>query len=47
MPHPDRQEGFYYIVDRWKDMSSPVAENFYPGRGGSVLHQLEAIANPP
>jgi fatty-acyl-CoA synthase len=38
------QEGFYYIVDRWKDMYISGGENVYPAEVESVLHQLNAIA---
>jgi fatty-acyl-CoA synthase len=37
-------EGFYYIVDRWKDMYISGGENVYPAEVESVLHQLGAIA---
>jgi fatty-acyl-CoA synthase len=37
-------EGFYYIVDRWKDMYISGGENVYPAEVESVLHQLTAIA---
>jgi fatty-acyl-CoA synthase len=37
-------EGFYYIVDRWKDMYISGGENVYPAEVESVLHQLIAIA---
>jgi len=38
------EEGFYYIVDRWKDMYISGGENVYPAEVESVLHQLEAVA---
>lgn len=38
------EEGFYYIVDRWKDMYISGGENVYPAEVESVLHQLNAIA---
>src|SRR5712675_712278 len=38
------QEGFYYIVDRWKDMYISGGENVYPAEVENVLHQLTAIA---
>ena len=38
------EEGFYYIVDRWKDMYISGGENVYPAEVESVLHQLPAIA---
>jgi fatty-acyl-CoA synthase len=37
-------EGFYTIVDRWKDMYISGGENVYPAEVESVLHQLTAIA---
>jgi fatty-acyl-CoA synthase len=37
-------EGFYYIVDRWKDMYISGGENVYPAEVENVLHQLGAIA---
>ena len=38
------EEGFYYIVDRWKDMYISGGENVYPAEVENVLHQLNAIA---
>jgi fatty-acyl-CoA synthase len=38
------EEGFYTIVDRWKDMYISGGENVYPAEVESVLHQLDAIA---
>jgi fatty-acyl-CoA synthase len=38
------EEGFYYIVDRWKDMYISGGENVYPAEVENVLHQLTAIA---
>jgi fatty-acyl-CoA synthase len=38
------EEGFYYIVDRWKDMYISGGENVYPAEVENVLHQLEPIA---
>jgi len=38
------EDGFYYIVDRWKDMYISGGENVYPAEVESVLHQIEAIA---
>lgn len=37
-------EGFYYIVDRWKDMYISGGENVYPAEVENVLHQLGAVA---
>ncbi|QWG23847.1 long-chain fatty acid--CoA ligase [Bradyrhizobium sediminis] len=37
-------EGFYYIVDRWKDMYISGGENVYPAEVENVLHQLTPIA---
>ena len=44
MPRAIDEEGFYYIVDRWKDMYISGGENVYPAEVESVLHQLAAIA---
>jgi fatty-acyl-CoA synthase len=38
------EEGFYYIVDRWKDMYISGGENVYPAEVENVLHQLTAVA---
>ncbi|MGY8663599.1 long-chain fatty acid--CoA ligase [Bradyrhizobium sp. UFLA05-109] len=38
------EEGFYYIVDRWKDMYISGGENVYPAEVENVLHQIAAIA---
>ena len=38
------EDGYYYIVDRWKDMYISGGENVYPAEVESVLHQLTAIA---
>ncbi|MGO4716114.1 acyl-CoA synthetase [Bradyrhizobium sp. 2TAF24] len=38
------EEGFYYIVDRWKDMYISGGENVYPAEVEDVLYQLPAIA---
>jgi fatty-acyl-CoA synthase len=38
------EEGFYYIVDRWRDMYISGGENVYPAEVENVLHQLVAIA---
>ncbi len=36
-------DGFYYIVDRWKDMYISGGENVYPAEVESVIFQLEAV----
>ncbi|WP_315832443.1 long-chain fatty acid--CoA ligase [Bradyrhizobium prioriisuperbiae] len=36
-------EGFYYIVDRWKDMYISGGENVYPAEVENVLYQMPAI----
>jgi len=38
------EDGFYYIVDRWKDMYISGGENVYPAEVENVLHQIAAIA---
>ena len=37
-------EGFYYIVDRWKDMYISGGENVYPAEVENVLYQIPGIA---
>ncbi|WP_428538472.1 acyl-CoA synthetase [Rhodopila sp.] len=37
-------EGFYFIVDRWKDMYISGGENVYPAEVENVLYQHDAIA---
>ena len=37
-------EGFYFIVDRWKDMYISGGENVYPAEVENVLYQHESIA---
>jgi fatty-acyl-CoA synthase len=37
-------EGFIYIVDRWKDMYISGGENVYPAEVENVLYQLPAVA---
>ena len=38
------EEGFLYIVDRWKDMYISGGENVYPAEVENVLYQLPEIA---
>ncbi len=38
-------EGFIYIVDRWKDMYISGGENVYPAEVENVLFQLPAVAD--
>ncbi|MFK7913341.1 MAG: long-chain fatty acid--CoA ligase [Pseudomonadales bacterium] len=38
------EEGFVYIVDRWKDMYISGGENVYPAEIENVLYQLPAVA---
>jgi fatty-acyl-CoA synthase len=38
------EEGYYFIVDRWKDMYISGGENVYPAEVENVLYQHEAIA---
>ena len=40
------EEGFYYIVDRWKDMYISGGENVYPAEVESVLHQSPRSRRP-
>ncbi|MCY3982243.1 MAG: long-chain fatty acid--CoA ligase [Alphaproteobacteria bacterium] len=37
-------EGYYYIVDRWKDMYISGGENVYPAEVENVLYRLDGIA---
>jgi acyl-CoA synthetase (AMP-forming)/AMP-acid ligase II len=37
-------EGFFYIVDRWKDMYISGGENVYPAEIENVLYQLPQVA---
>ena len=37
-------EGFIYIVDRWKDMYISGGENVYPAEVENVLYQLDEVA---
>ncbi len=38
------EEGFYYIVDRWKDMFISGGENVYPAEVESVIYHHPAVA---
>ena len=38
------QDGYYYIVDRWKDMFISGGENVYPAEVENVIYQHPAIA---
>ncbi len=38
-------EGYYYIVDRWKDMFISGGENVYPAEVENALFEIEAIAD--
>ncbi len=38
------EDGYYYIVDRWKDMYISGGENVYPAEVENVLYRLEGIA---
>jgi len=38
------EDGYYYIVDRWKDMYISGGENVYPAEIENVLYQMEGIA---
>jgi fatty-acyl-CoA synthase len=38
------EEGFFYIVDRWKDMYISGGENVYPAEVENVLYQLPQVA---
>lgn len=38
------EEGFIYIVDRWKDMYISGGENVYPAEVESVIYQLPQVA---
>lgn len=38
-------EGYLYIVDRWKDMYISGGENVYPAEVENVLHRLDGVAD--
>ncbi len=38
------EDGYYYIVDRWKDMFISGGENVYPAEVENVLYQLSQVA---
>ena len=38
------EDGFYYIVDRWKDMFISGGENVYPAEVENVIYQHPAVA---
>jgi fatty-acyl-CoA synthase len=38
------EEGYYYIVDRWKDMFISGGENVYPAEVENVIYQHTAVA---
>ena len=37
------EEGYYYVVDRWKDMYISGGENVYPAEVESVIYQIPQI----
>ena len=45
MPRGIDDEGFVYIVDRWKDMYISGGENVYPAEVENVLFQLPQVAD--
>ncbi|MEW5960611.1 MAG: hypothetical protein AB1801_23050, partial [Chloroflexota bacterium] len=38
------EEGFYYIVDRWKDMFISGGENVYPAEVENAIYEHPAVA---
>ncbi len=38
------EDGYYYLVDRWKDMYISGGENVYPAEVENVIYQMEEVA---
>ena len=38
------EEGYFYVVDRWKDMYISGGENVYPAEVENVIYELDGIA---
>ena len=38
------EDGFYYVVDRWKDMYISGGENVYPAEVESVIFELDGVS---